>query len=211
MAAWAFRIRGLIVALPLLYLVAIRSTATTSLRPEGLILVALAMALRFWSGAHIGAHSNGASASADRVVRSGPYRFNRHPLYWANAATALGLMIYGNCLHAGEFTGLAAFILGFYVFLARHEEKTLLLRFGRDYGEYQADVPAFSWRKPSGPGRRLRGFGLTAPITPLRATPSLGTPGENEARPDWPGSGRRQGRNIAYALVAVLLISFLRR
>src|SRR5690606_16577166 len=77
LAARHFAARGwLLAALFLAVLVARALTplAEAPLRPEWLVYVAAALALRLWAGAHLGAHGNGARVEAPRLVRTGPYR-----------------------------------------------------------------------------------------------------------------------------------------
>ena len=71
------------------------------------------------------------SATTERLVLRGPYRFLRNPMY-AGAATAMA----GAALLCGSLALLvyiAAFLLGFHLFVVFYEEPTLRRRFGADY------------------------------------------------------------------------------
>lgn len=75
-----------------------------------------------------------------RLVRQGPYRHVRHPIY----AAMLGLLV-GTGLNV---TAWPALVLGVALYLVgtqlrtRVEERLLLERFGHEYVRYAAEVPA---------------------------------------------------------------------
>jgi len=74
---------------------------------------------------------------ARRLVREGPYRFVRHPLYLAEAVAAAGLVL----LHWSPLAlavGVAQFLLQFYRLL--HEEQVLAAAFP-DYAAYAKITP----------------------------------------------------------------------
>lgn len=79
------------------------------------------------------------------LIRSGPYRLVRHPIY-----TGLLLAIFGTALAIGEWRALIACALfGISIFYKlRLEECFMLERFGGDYRRYAASVPALVpfWR-----------------------------------------------------------------
>src|SRR5262245_23656762 len=79
------------------------------------------LALSLWSLFHLRSAFS-ILAEARRVVRSGPYRFIRHPLYLGEAVTMLGL-----CLGFGTFTAILfwAAVNGFQLVRARIEEEKL--------------------------------------------------------------------------------------
>ena len=87
------------------------------------------LALSLWALWHLRS-SFSILAEARTVVRSGPYRFIRHPLYLGEAITMLGL-----CLLQGTFTALAlwAGVNLFQVVRARIEEEKL----AREFPAYQ--------------------------------------------------------------------------
>jgi len=71
------------------------------------------------------------------LVRTGPYRFVRHPIY-----TGLLMAVAGTACAIGQFRGLLAFALTFYALWrkSRIEERLMVETFGEDYRRYRADV-----------------------------------------------------------------------
>jgi protein-S-isoprenylcysteine O-methyltransferase Ste14 len=72
------------------------------------------------------------------LVRTGPYRFVRHPLY-----TGLGVHFAGACLATGNLVLIAGTILVTYPALylrAKTEERLLRERFGAAYDQYAREV-----------------------------------------------------------------------
>jgi protein-S-isoprenylcysteine O-methyltransferase Ste14 len=73
------------------------------------------------------------------LVRDGPYRWSRNPMYVADVAILLGLF-----LHRGELALLVyaiAFTLVLHLWIVRWEEPVLIERFGADYVAYMRAVP----------------------------------------------------------------------
>jgi protein-S-isoprenylcysteine O-methyltransferase Ste14 len=73
------------------------------------------------------------------LMRTGPYRFVRHPIY-----SGLLLMCFGSALDMGQvhgWTGLVLVFLGFWVKLSQ-EEKLLLRHFPDAYPVYRKEVKA---------------------------------------------------------------------
>ncbi|MEJ2240520.1 MAG: isoprenylcysteine carboxylmethyltransferase family protein [Candidatus Bathyarchaeota archaeon] len=77
----------------------------------------------------------------DRIITSGPFSIARHPSYWAHT-----FILFGSFLVSGLST-LAAItivdILIAYFITMELEEKELVDRFGKEYIEYQKQVPKF--------------------------------------------------------------------
>jgi len=73
-----------------------------------------------------------------RIVRKGPYRFSRNPIYLAFTTLHLGLALLLDSA-ALLITLVPAFALMALVVVPR-EERYLEARFGRDYTTYKADV-----------------------------------------------------------------------
>ena len=73
------------------------------------------------------------------LIRSGPYRWVRHPIY-----TGLLLAILGSAIALGEWRGLIALVLVAAAVLRRIaiEERFLTQQFGAAYARYRAEVPA---------------------------------------------------------------------
>ena len=72
------------------------------------------------------------------IVRTGPYRFSRNPIYLAFSLLQLGIAIWVNSLWLLA-TLVAAVALIHYVVVPK-EEQYLERRFGTQYLEYKASV-----------------------------------------------------------------------
>jgi protein-S-isoprenylcysteine O-methyltransferase Ste14 len=110
------------------------------LRWLGLALVVMGVAFSLWAIATLGRHYDlELEIHRDHeLVRSGPYRFVRHPVY-----TGLGLHFAGACLATGNLLLIAGTLLVTYPALylrARTEERLLRERFGPAYEEYARQV-----------------------------------------------------------------------
>ncbi len=117
----------------------------------GLSLEAAGFAFAGWARASLGRYWTGRVAlTADQpLVRTGPYRYVRHPLYAGLLAAVLG-----QALVLGRPRGMAAFALltAAYRRKVSYEEAALRRHFGEAYDEYAAVVPAFlprvrAWRR----------------------------------------------------------------
>ena len=99
-----------------------------------------AWCLRVWGSAFLTAKTvYTPDTVVNRLVISGPYRFVRNPLYFANIIMALGIGAF-----AAPF-GYAIVVLGnvaIAVLLAREEVRVLAPRFGPVYADYRAKVRA---------------------------------------------------------------------
>jgi protein-S-isoprenylcysteine O-methyltransferase Ste14 len=110
------------------------------LRWLGLGLVVLGVAFALWAIATLGRHYDLELEihQGHELVRSGPYRFVRHPVY-----TGLGLHFAGACLATGNVLLIAGTLLVTYPALylrAKTEERLLRERFGAAYEEYARQV-----------------------------------------------------------------------
>ena len=101
--------------------------------PRSAVALSVAgLALSLWALWHLRS-SFSILAEARRVVRTGPYRFVRHPLYLGEALTMLGLCLLQGTLSA---LGLWAAVNGFQIVRARIEEEKLARQFP-DYQVYR--------------------------------------------------------------------------
>jgi protein-S-isoprenylcysteine O-methyltransferase Ste14 len=106
----------------------------------GVALIALGVAFALWAIATLGRHYD-VELEIHRdheLVRTGPYRFVRHPLY-----TGLGLHFAGACLATGNLLLIAGTLLVTYPALylrAKTEERLLRERFGTAYDDYAREV-----------------------------------------------------------------------
>jgi protein-S-isoprenylcysteine O-methyltransferase Ste14 len=110
------------------------------LRWVGPALIVLGIALAIWAIATLGRHYDlELEIHRDHeLVRNGPYRFVRHPVY-----TGLGLHFVGACLATGNFVLIAGTFLVTFPALylrARTEERLLRERFGPAYDAYAREV-----------------------------------------------------------------------
>lgn len=120
----------------------------------GALMVAAGLGFAAWARRHIGRNWSGRVEVKEghALVRSGPYRFVRHPIY-----TGLLLAIVGTALALGEWRGALAVVLVLGV-LARRigaEEQRMRQTFP-EYEEYRRATPALiprpfrSGRNPPG-------------------------------------------------------------
>lgn len=191
-----FAARGWILILPLLIVLVARLASDAPLKPEWLIYVIAAAALRLWAGAHLGAHGNDARANAPRLARTGPYRLSRNPLYISNILAAAGLILFANVLALPVALALIALVIVHHMVLVFHEEAVLRGLYGDAYERYRAHVP--------------RWWGLLRP----QAFSQHETRPEEDESPREPAtfssafrrSMRRQGRNLGYLALCVLVV-----
>ena len=108
--------------------------------PLGVPLVAVAIALFSYSVAKFRAAGTPAPARKPTtvVVRTGPYRFSRNPIYLAFSVFQLGIAIWVNSVWLlATLVGAVALID--YVVI-RREEQYLERKFGAQYLDYKASV-----------------------------------------------------------------------
>ncbi|MHA1218673.1 MAG: methyltransferase family protein [Candidatus Heimdallarchaeaceae archaeon] len=72
------------------------------------------------------------------VIRTGVFKYTRHPIYLSAILLYLGLTIITLSLAS---LGLLVIIVIFYDFIASHEEKLLMEQFDKEYEQYKKDVP----------------------------------------------------------------------
>ena len=107
----------------------------------GLGAFAGGLAIAVWARRHLGRYWSGAIARKEgqRIVRTGPYRLVRHPIY-----TGLLVAVLGSALVLGNLRGFLALlcITLAYALKIRREEQFLMTEFGDDYRRYRAEVKA---------------------------------------------------------------------
>jgi protein-S-isoprenylcysteine O-methyltransferase Ste14 len=107
----------------------------------GIAITAAGIAFAFWARAYLG--SNWSSAVTVKVghelVRSGPYRFVRHPIY-----TGLILALFGTGIVRHQVRGVIAVVLAYIGFKIKSkiEERTMINTFGAQYDEYSRTTGA---------------------------------------------------------------------
>lgn len=107
----------------------------------GIALTVAGMAFAIWARAYLGGNwsSNVTVKVEHQLVRTGPYRFVRHPIY-----SGLILAMTGTALNRRTVRGLIAVVLlwvGFTI-KSRIEERFMAATFGPQYGEYKAATGA---------------------------------------------------------------------
>lgn len=108
--------------------------------PVGCLLVATAVALFSYSirQFRIAGTPVPGNKPATAIVRGGPYRFSRNPIYLAFFALHLGLAIWVNSLWL--VATLVATVAIIAVVVVPREERYLTERFGTEYLDYKASV-----------------------------------------------------------------------
>jgi protein-S-isoprenylcysteine O-methyltransferase Ste14 len=109
---------------------------------SGLLAQAMGTFLAVWARRHLGRNWSGAVSITveHRLVRSGPYRRLRHPIY-----TGLLAMYIGPAMVTGEWLGLAGVVVVVVAYLRklRLEEARLAAEFGGEYAEYRRE--SWAW------------------------------------------------------------------
>jgi len=120
--------------------------AASAAQGAGLLTVAAGAALMAWALAtHCQAAPQGwpldSRLTPAYLLRRGPYRLSRNPIYAGEAIVWLGWALYYR--RPAVWAGLAAQCAAFAT-IARWEERQLLARFGDNYREYLEDVPRWA-------------------------------------------------------------------
>jgi protein-S-isoprenylcysteine O-methyltransferase Ste14 len=107
----------------------------------GLVAFAGRLGFALWARQHLGRYWSGAIARKEghRIVRTGPYRLVRHPIY-----TGLLVAVLGTAFVLGNVRGFLALvcITLAYAFKIRREEQFLVTEFGDEYRRYRTEVNA---------------------------------------------------------------------
>ena len=115
--------------------------ATPAWEWAGAFLTLGGLAFAVWARITLGGNWSGTvTVKQDhRLVRSGPYRFVRHPIY-----SGLLLAVLGTALAVGRVRGFVALLVALGAWWAKWttEEKFMLEEFGPEYAEYRRRTPA---------------------------------------------------------------------
>ena len=108
----------------------------------GVLLTAAGVAMAFWARWHLGTNWSGVVTLKEghELIRTGPYRTIRHPIY-----TGILLALLGTAVAVGEVRGLLALAvawLSFYI-KARREESFLTQEFGPGFAEHTKHTGMF--------------------------------------------------------------------
>ena len=110
--------------------------ASNTAAGAGLAIQAAAIAFAIWARRHLGKHWSGEiTIKVDhQLIRSGPYRLIRHPIYTGWLGCFVGSAIASGEVHALISVALAIFAYGRKI---RMEESNLDEAFGGEYAEYK--------------------------------------------------------------------------
>jgi protein-S-isoprenylcysteine O-methyltransferase Ste14 len=105
----------------------------------GLVVEALGLSLAIWSRRALGRNWSGEISIKveHELIRSGPYKMLRHPIY-----TGLLAMYLGTAVVAGEWLSIIGLSVAVYAYWRkiRLEEANLQLAFGADYAVYRRET-----------------------------------------------------------------------
>jgi protein-S-isoprenylcysteine O-methyltransferase Ste14 len=114
-------------------------SSAVPIRWLGVALIVAGLAWTLWARAHLGRMWSATVTlkSEHRLIRSGPYRLTRHPIY-----TGLLLALVGTVLVRGTLAGVLGFVLLVVgvILKSRREEWMLLEHLGEPYRQYQREV-----------------------------------------------------------------------
>jgi len=119
-----YKYRGIITALLGLLLLLLPPAAFELSCYFGIPIFLAAFFLRIWARLHIGEHSRGYELVCDEIVKTGPYRYIKHPLYLSNFMVGTAFALF----HAGfsfAMLGFCAIYGIFLVILAMNENRFL--------------------------------------------------------------------------------------
>jgi protein-S-isoprenylcysteine O-methyltransferase Ste14 len=107
----------------------------------GTAITAVGLGFSVWARAHLGRNWSGTVTLKEdhELVRGGPYRFVRHPIY-----TGLLVAFAGSAVARGEWRGVLAVAIAFIALWRKLklEERWLEETFGEAYARYRSEVPA---------------------------------------------------------------------
>ena len=107
----------------------------------GLFCTIAGLFISVWARRYLGKNWSAAVTvkQEHELVRSGPYKLVRHPIY-----TGLILAFFGSVIASGEWRGLIALLIVVYTFWRKlkHEEHWMLQTFGLEYLAYRSQVKA---------------------------------------------------------------------
>ena len=111
------------------------------IRLTGTALTFAGLAFAIWARMTLGGNWSGTiTVKQDhQLVRTGPYRMVRHPIY-----SGILLAMFGTALFFGELRGLIGFAIAFIAWWSksRTEEQFMLEVFGDQYSRYRSEVKA---------------------------------------------------------------------
>ncbi|MGC9947826.1 MAG: isoprenylcysteine carboxylmethyltransferase family protein [Bryobacteraceae bacterium] len=113
--------------------------AASLIMTAGLAVEALGLCLTIWARRHLGRNWSGEiTIKVDhQLIRSGPYKLLRHPIY-----TGLLTMYAGIAIVTGEWLAIVGFAMAAFAYWRkiRLEEANLRVAFGAEYESYRRDT-----------------------------------------------------------------------
>lgn len=107
----------------------------------GAAIMLAGLGFAIWARIYIGQNWSGYVALKEnhQLIRSGPYKLVRHPIY-----TGILTGMAGTAIALAEVNGIVAFAVLFIVFVwkSRREEALMVQTFGDEYIQYRKEVPA---------------------------------------------------------------------
>ena len=107
----------------------------------GIVITAAGISFAFWARFYLGGNwsSNVTVKVGHELVRTGPYRFVRHPIY-----TGMIVALVGTALQRAQVRGLVAVVLLYAGFKMKSkvEERAMTDTFGAEYAEYSRTTGA---------------------------------------------------------------------
>jgi len=107
----------------------------------GIALTAAGIGFAFWARFYLGSNWSGTVTVkvGHQLVRTGPYRFVRHPIY-----TGMIVALLGTALQKAQVRGLIAVLLCYTGFKIKSkiEERAMTSTFGAEYAEYSRTTGA---------------------------------------------------------------------
>jgi protein-S-isoprenylcysteine O-methyltransferase Ste14 len=123
----------------------------------GVVTVYTGMSLVVWAALHLGRiFLGGVTPRSDKIVRDGPYRHVRHPVYLGMAIAFVGV-----ALAFRSWIGLVCVFIMFLpseIYRARLEERALANKFGIEWEEYASRTGLMLPFKKRGNRNRNKGF-----------------------------------------------------
>jgi protein-S-isoprenylcysteine O-methyltransferase Ste14 len=118
-----------------------RYTESGAMAWIGNALTFAGLAFSGWARAHLGRYWSGniTLKEGHKLIRTGPYRMARHPLYTGFLTAALGSAIVASTGDA--VVGFALILIAILIKIHR-EERLMLEAFGPEYRQFQAEVSA---------------------------------------------------------------------
>ena len=127
----------------------VRKPAGSSLVPSrlgvgvvvGVVLALAGLALYVWAARTLASEVPSTLAAPAMLLRRGPYRYVRNPLYLAVGALLVGAITLYAPWGPRDLIAVGVIATFIHIFVVRREEPATRRRLGSTYDEYCADVP----------------------------------------------------------------------